>query len=259
MILFHRHYGDGTPLIILHGLFGQSDNLAGVARLLGNNFSVYCIDQRNHGQSGHAHEFTYDAMVGDLVETLDDLRLNKVHLLGHSMGGKTAMFFARKYPERLHSLTVVDIGPRYYAPHHGEIIAGIQVLKPGELTSRQEAEELLAYSIKDASTRQFLLKNLVRGDDGRFFWRFNLDAIAENSENVGEALPGGALNIPTLFYRGGNSSYIIPEEYDTILQQFPEAVFATMQDAGHWLHAEKPQEFVDTIMDFLSIHDSTTS
>jgi pimeloyl-ACP methyl ester carboxylesterase len=255
MILFHRHYGAGNPLIILHGLFGQSDNWAGIAKVLGNQFSVYCMDMRNHGQSPHHPDFSYEAMANDVLETLYDLRLNKIHLLGHSMGGKAAMFFAQNHPEKLHSLISVDIGPRYYAPHHTEIIAGLKSIQLETIKTRSQADEQFMQFVPDSATRQFLLKNLVRTNDQQFVWRFNLDVIAKEIEHVGEALPPGAVNVPTLFYRGEHSNYILPEEYPSILQQFPEAVFKTMQGAGHWLHAEKPQEFMETCIEFLNIHD----
>jgi len=256
MILFHRHYGAGTPLIILHGLFGQSDNWAGVAKIFGNQFNVYCMDMRNHGQSAHDPKFSYKAMANDVLDTLNDLRLNKVHLLGHSMGGKAAMFFAQNHPEKLHSLISVDIGPRYYPPHHAEIIHGLKSLQLDTIKTRAEAEEHLGRFIQDSATRQFLLKNLVRTADEQFSWRFNLDGISKEIEHVGEALPNGAVNVPTLFYRGENSSYILPQEYPSILLQFPEATYKTMLNAGHWLHAEKPQEFIETCNEFLHIHNS---
>jgi esterase len=255
MILFHRHYGAGNPLIILHGLFGQSDNWAAIAKTFGNQFNVYCMDLRNHGQSAHLPEFSYEVMANDLLETLNDLRLTKVHLLGHSMGGKAAMFFAQRFPEKLHSLISVDIGPRYYAPHHAEIIEGLKSVQLQTIKTRSEAEEQLAHFVPDTATRQFLLKNLVRTNTDQFVWRFNLNVIASEIEQIGEALPPGAVNVPTLFYRGEMSRYILTEDYTSILHQFPEATFKTMPSAGHWLHAEKPQEFIDTCLDFLNIHD----
>lgn len=248
MILFHRHYGEGAPLVILHGLFGQCDNWVSIAKSLGEKgHSVYCVDLRNHGQSPHSPEFSMEEMAEDVRETLDDLRLGRVHLLGHSMGGKVAMFFAQQWPERLLSLLVIDIGIRYYPPHHQDIISGLQSIDVDALASRNDADAQLAHYVEEVSTRQFLLKNLYRKEDNSFGWRFNLPVITTRIEEVGRALPEGRVNVPTLFYRGGQSRYVKAEEYDDIKKQFPQAEFKTMEDAGHWLHAENPAEFVEEI------------
>jgi len=251
MILFNRQYGEGEPLIILHGLFGQSDNLTTVAKALGVDFHVYVMDQRNHGQSGHDDTFNYKSMVDDLAETLNALKLEKIHLLGHSMGGKTAMLFTVNYPERILSLSVADIGPRYYSQHHQEIIDGLNSLKLDELESRSDAESKLLKYIPEIGTRQFLLKNLYRNESQKFAWRFNLPVISREIENVGEEIINEPVSIPTLFYSGSNSSYIKEADHEKIKSIFPLAEFKVMKDAGHWLHAENPEEFVKTIRGFI--------
>ena len=251
MILFYHQYGEGEPLIILHGLFGQSDNLTTVAKALGNDFNVYVMDQRNHGYSGHDETFNYDAMVNDLAETLDELKLSKIHLLGHSMGGKTAMFFAVKYPGRILSLSVADIGPRYYRQHHQGIIEGLNALELDELKSRSDADSKLSKYIPEIGTRQFLLKNLYRTENQKFAWRFNILVISREIENVGQEVIHEPVEIPALFYSGGNSRYIVDADHEKIKSIFPLAEFAVMKNAGHWLHAENPVEFVRTIRSFI--------
>jgi esterase len=244
MILFERHFGSGEPLIILHGLFGQSDNWTSIARKLGDHFTVYTLDLRNHGQSGHDNVMNYDVMADDLLETIDYLGIQKMHLIGHSMGGKVAMLFALKYPERLEKLIIADIGPRFYKPHHQKILQGLNQLDLDLLTTRVDAENELSQLIPDAGTRQFLLKNLYRNNEGGFSWRFNLPVITEEIDHIGEQLPSGICTTSTLFFHGGKSDYIIQSDYSEILNYFPNAEFQIMQGAGHWLHAENPNEFI---------------
>ncbi len=251
MILFHRIYGEGPPLVILHGLFGQSDNWATLARAWSNQFRVIIIDQRNHGQSPHEAAFSYELMADDLAETLDILNLESVQLIGHSMGGKTAMFFAQKYPQRLTKLIVADIAPRAYAPHHGEIIAALKTLPLERLKDRNSADNELAKGIPDFGTRQFLLKNLYRNDSGGFSWRFNLEAISAQISEVGKAMPDSIVETPTLFVRGSKSKYITDQDQRDIAHQFTNVRFETISDAGHWLHAEQPEAFGKVVLDFL--------
>jgi hypothetical protein len=244
MILFERHFGSGEPLIILHGLFGQSDNWTSIARKLGEQFTVYTLDLRNHGQSGHHNTMNYDVMADDLLETINHLGIQKMHLIGHSMGGKVAMLFALKYPERLNKLIIADIGPRFYEPHHQKILYGLNQLDLDSLSSRIDAENELSLFIPDTGTRQFLLKNLYRDTEGGFSWRFNLPIITAKINRIGEQLPKGVCTTSTLFFHGEKSDYIIPSDYSDILQYFPNAEFEIMQGAGHWLHAENPTEFI---------------
>lgn len=248
MILFHRHFGEGKPIVILHGLFGQCDNWVSVSKMLGDRHnSVFAIDLRNHGHSPHSPEFSYELMARDVADTLHDLRIQKVHLMGHSMGGKVAMLFSQLYPEMLRSVIIVDISPRYYPPHHGEIISGLKSVDILNISSRAEAENSMEPFIKNPSVRQFLLKNLFRNDKNQFRWRFNLEILSASLEKVGQSIPTGNVDVPALFYHGQNSDYVSVDEYTEIMQQFLSAEFRQMAGAGHWLHAENTEEFVQTI------------
>jgi len=249
MILAQREYGKEGPLVvILHGLFGQNDNWASIARKLSETLHVFTFDLRNHGASEHSNIFTYEAMADDVIETLTYLGIKKCHLIGHSMGGKVAMLCGQLVPEYFESLLIVDIGPKYYKPHHQEILYGLQQLKLNELSSRSEADKALQAYIPDFGTRQFLLKNLHRTENDEFEWRFNLDVIADKIEEVGKALSQAGVQIPTLFYRGSKSRYVLDDDFQEIRTIFQNARFETMEDAGHWLHAEKPDEMISTIL-----------
>lgn len=245
--------GEGTPFLILHGFLGMSDNW----KTLGNEFAdagyeVHLIDQRNHGRSPHSDEFNYLLMAKDVKEYCDLHKLEKCILLGHSMGGKTAMLTAALFPHIIEKLIVADISPKYYAPHHEQILAGLQAVDNAELSSRGEAEELLSQYVKEQGVRLFLLKNLYWKSKGKLALRFNLDSLVKNVENVGEALPQDAtFSKPALFLRGGNSNYITPEDHSLIKKHFPEAVIETIPNVGHWLHAENKDAFFTAVMRFL--------
>jgi len=250
--LFTRTYGDKfPPLVILHGLFGQSDNWTSIARSISSEVGVILIDQRNHGQSPHSAEMNYTLMAADVKKTLDAEGIKKIHLLGHSMGGKTAMWFAYYYPEYLESLIIADIAPRYYPPHHQSIIEGLKKLDLSAIQSRNEADELLSENIPEFGVRQFLLKNLNRKDDGTFEWRFNLKGIAEEIEEVGKAFEHEISVTKTLFLRGAKSRYINEDDEKMIKKQFPESVIQTIPNAGHWLHAEQPELFLEALKQHL--------
>jgi len=245
--LFYQKTGQGPDLVILHGLFGQSDNWASMAKMLEKDFTVYLVDQRNHGRSPHDDVFNYEVMAEDLLS----LSLPKFSIIGHSMGGKTAMFFAKKYPHLLEKLVVVDIGTKHYPVHHQEIIDALLGLDVDAFTSRNDADDALKKKISDFGTRQFLLKNLYRKEDNSFGWRFNLEVIADQIEEVGKALEGEACEIETLFINGANSRYVKEEDKTGILKHFPKAKFETIADAGHWVHAEQPDILAKALMKFL--------
>ncbi len=255
MKLFYRKYGQGgQPVIILHGLFGQSDNWNTIAKQISEHgFEVYTVDQRNHGLSPHSTEWNYQAMSKDIAELMDDLQLKKIILLGHSMGGKTAMRFTIDYPQLVDKLIVVDIAPKYYPPHHQSVLNGLLAIDFNHVKTRKEAETILSQYIDDSGTKQFLLKNIYWKDTGEMEWRFNLDVISKEIENVGEALiVEHPCNVPSLFIKGQKSAYITSADLDTIRKTFSHVRFQTISDAGHWVHAENPVAFLDVTLNFLN-------
>ncbi|HEY9004792.1 alpha/beta fold hydrolase [Ohtaekwangia sp.] len=258
MKLFFREYLPVDPsaarqtIVILHGLFGSSDNWLTQARILSNNnYRVYTVDQANHGQSYHSESFDYITMVNDLKELLEDLKLDKPVILGHSMGGKTAMNFAVAHPDKLSKLIVVDIAPKYYDLEHYTIVKGLNAIPIESITSRNEADQLLAAYVPEPDVRQFLLKNLHRKPDNGFSWKINLPLITEQLSNIGVDLQfPGKFDKPTMFIRGRRSKYIQDADWTRIKEVFPQATLETLE-TGHWVQAEKPQEFVELVMKWL--------
>jgi esterase len=251
MKLNFKKSGSGPPLVILHGLFGSLDNWFSIAKELMEHFTLYLVDQRNHGDSPHSEDWNYAVMVEDLKELFDAEGLDKVFLMGHSMGGKTVMNFAVKYPERVEKLIVADISPRYYPVHHESILEGLNSLNLKEIKSRKEADDQLAKYISELGIRQFLLKSLTRDSTG-FTWKINLSAITKNIENVGEALAEGTkFDGPTLFLAGANSNYIQQKDLQDLETHFPNYELEFIADAGHWLHAEQPHSVVEEMRRFL--------
>ncbi len=256
MQLNFKKVGEGSPLIILHGLFGSLDNWMTVAKELGNYFEVYMVDARNHGQSPHSEVFNYPAMVEDLVEfvTIHIVYENKALpvILGHSMGGKTAMQFAVDYPHLLSKLIVADIAPKAYPVHHDLIINSLKSLDFNVIKTRQAADEQLAQYIFDLPTRQFLLKNLYWAAEGQLAFRFNLEAISIHIDEVGAEIK---YILPfyqqTLFIRGDKSNYILDSDWGQIEKIFPNAQLRTIENSGHWVHAENSNEFILFLKEFL--------
>ncbi len=252
MKLFFRELGQGKPIIILHGLFGSSDNWLTQAKLFAPLYKVFSVDLRNHGQSPHSDDFDYASMVGDLNEFIQDQKISDPVIIGHSMGGKTAMNFALAHPDKISKLIVVDISPREYNLEHYTIVEGLKAIPIDKLSSRNEADEILSQSVPEADVRQFLLKNLQRKNTGGFSWKINLPVIANKLSNVGVDLQfRGQFDKPTLFIRGGKSKYVRDEDWKRITEIFPAAQLETM-DTGHWVQAEKPQEFAELVMQWLS-------
>ena len=251
-LLNHKILGNGEPLVILHGLFGSLDNWITLAKKWSSSFQVILVDQRNHGLSFHDDEFTYRAMSKDLKKLLDHYELKSINLLGHSMGGKTAMIFSESHPEYLKKLIIADIGPKNYPVHHTSIIDAFYEVPIKELKSRNEADQILQHLIPEFGLRQFLLKNLARTPDG-FKWKMNLDVIAKNIKEVGiSTFPQCSFNGSTLFINGGKSHYILTEDLKDIKCAFSNSKFITIDNAGHWLHSEKPIEFYQAVNEFLN-------
>lgn len=245
--------GEGKPFIILHGFLGMGDNW----KTLGNKFAedgyeVHLLDQRNHGRSPHLDEMNYPAMAKDVQEYCTKNNLEKIILLGHSMGGKVAMFAAGDYPLLIEKLIIVDISPKYYSPHHQQILDGLSALEEKAFSSRGEAEDFLANYIKDEGTRLFLLKNLYRKNGEILTLRLNLEILKEKVEEVGAALPSGLqFEKPTFFIKGGKSQYITSEDKPLIEHHFPNSQIKEISGAGHWVHAEKMSEFYKEVESFL--------
>lgn len=241
------------PLIILHGLFGMSDNWTTLSRQFAENgFLVYAVDARNHGRSLHSEEFNYSVMSEDLIELLDEEGISIASVIGHSMGGKTAMWLACNHPDRVSKLITADISPKYYSPHHQTIFAAIHRVDLQQLTSRREAETGLREMLHDEDTVQFLLKNLYWNEKEKLAWRFYLTGITKNIGSIGMALPAEyRYNGQTLFLRGEKSGYITVGDESEIIKHFPNAMISTVSNAGHWIHAENPKGFMDVVMSFL--------
>ena len=253
MILNFKKFGEGPPLIVLHGVFGSLDNWMTVGKELAKNFTVYLVDQRNHGSSFHSEVFDYEHMQNDLLKLLKSENISKCHLLGHSMGGKVAMNFACNYPQKLDKLVVVDIAPRSYPPHHHDIFEGFKSIKLASLTSRKEADDQLSSKIGNPGVRQFILKNLQRTPQG-FQWKINLKAIEQNAKEIGKALePDARFEEETLFIRGSESDYIVESDKESITKHFPKFRLETVQGAGHWVHAQKPKELIHLLNNFLEL------
>lgn len=252
-MLHSRIEGTGQPLLIIHGFLGMSDNWKTMGgQYVENGFQVHAIDMRNHGKSFHSDEFTYDAMGQDLYEYCKEHNLDKVDIIGHSMGGKASMFFATTYPEKVNKLVVADIGPKYYRQHHQDILAGLNEVDFAQKPTRNDVEEILKEYIEDFGTRQFLLKNLYWKEPGQLAFRFNLPVLTENIENIGKAIPEGSVyEGPVLFLRGDKSNYIKDEDFEMIHNHFPKAIIKDIANSGHWLHADNPQDFVAETLAFL--------
>ncbi len=252
MRLAYKKYGAGRPLVILHGLLGASGNwhtLAG--KTFAARFEVYAVDLRNHGRSPHSDVFDYPAMVEDLLEFVDEHGLARVHLLGHSMGGKTAMHFALAHPERVERLVVVDIGPGAYPPRHAEIFEALRALDLGAYAARSDLDAALARRIPSYPIRQFLLKNLAYDGSG-YAWQMNLEGLYRNYARINAAVDDGRTFAgPVLFIRGGASDYVDEADLPAIRALFPQAYLVTIAGAGHWVHAEKPDAFAEAVLAFL--------
>jgi esterase len=253
MKLFFRKSGAGKPLIILHGLFGMSDNWMALSKQFAENgFTVYAADARNHGRSPHSSDFNYSVMSNDVVGLMNDKDISSAVLIGHSMGAKTAMWLACENPSRVSALVVADMSPRAYAPHQQSVIAAIHSVMPDRINSRKEAEARLRETLHDEATVQFLLKNLYWNEQEKLAWRFNLDGIEKNISSIDVALPSGYhFEGNTLFIRGERSGYITDADASFIRKQFPSAQIETVTGAGHWVHAENPQGFMTLVMQFL--------
>lgn len=249
----HLHYhrsGQGRPLVMLHGLFGSWDNLGASVKALAENHDVIAVDLRNHGRSSHQPDHSYPDMAEDLLRLLDSLSIERVVLLGHSMGGKVAMEFALTHPERVERLIVVDIAPVEYPHHHKKVFEGLKSLNLKNIKSRNQADEHLSEHVNEPGVRAFLLKNLYR-EEGLFRWRMNLETLETQYANIAAAPRTGLFDKPTLFIKGADSDYLTSDHQHEVASRFPQAKLKIIAGTGHWPHAEKPDLFMRIVKDFI--------
>jgi esterase len=253
MNLHFEAVGEGPPLIILHGLLGSADNWRSMSRRLGAHYKVFAIDLRNHGRSPHSDIFDYDVMTADLREFMEQQALRRIMLLGHSIGGKVAMQFALDYSEQVDRLVIVDIAPKPYELSERYILEALRSLDLTRYKSFADVDAALAEEVSGESLRQFLLKNLARDENGRLRWKAHLEAIDRNYDKLARGVgPERTFDKPTLFIRGGRSNYIGDDDVPLIRQIFPQADIATLPEAGHWVHVDLPEEFFQTVLNFLN-------
>ncbi|MCD6017931.1 MAG: alpha/beta hydrolase [Bacteroidetes bacterium] len=255
MKLAFREFGSGQPLIILHGLFGQSDNWNTLAkRFAEKGFHVFTLDLRNHGLSPHSEVWNYEVMAADVKVFIDDKRLADPVLLGHSMGGKTLLFFERLFPHIAQKLIIADIAPRAYEPHHDSVLKALNAVDFSEINTRKDAEAILGQYITDFGTKQFLLKNIYWREDEtkQMDWRFDLKTITTEYNNIGVAVPHFKSDTPALFIRGEKSNYISEADEKEIATYFPDYILKTIDNSGHWVHAEQPEAFLNCVLEFIT-------
>lgn len=251
-ILHSQILGEGKPLLILHGYFGMSDNWRTLGNQFAEDYEVHLIDQRNHGRSFHADEFNYEVLAEDLYNYIQHHKLENIFLIGHSMGGKTAMLFAVTYPELVDKLIVVDISPRAYEPHHNAILAGLNSVDFSKQNTRRLVDDQIKKYIPEMGVRQFLLKNVYWAAKGVLDYRFNLKSLTDNNPEVGKALSQNTkFTKPSLFLKGEKSDYITENESLIINTHFPNHKIIEINKAGHWLHAENPKDFYKEVRNFL--------
>ena len=256
MKLAFREFGTGQPLIILHGLFGQSDNWNTLAKNFAErSFHVFTVDQRNHGLSPHSDTWNYEVMADDLKELIEDHHLKSPIIMGHSMGGKTVMFFEWKYPGVASKIIIADISPRAYEPHHDAVLKALKSVDFTLTKTRKDAEAKLNEYISDFGTKQFLLKNIYWKDaeNNIMDWRFNLKAIDENYNNIGVEAPLFKSTTKCLVIRGERSNYVTNKDVDDFKLRFSDCTLETIIGAGHWVHAEKPKEFFEAVIKFITV------
>lgn len=253
MKLHYRIIGEGNPVLLLHGLFGMSDNLQSFGRQLAEkNHQVIIVDLRNHGQSPHDEVHSYQAMADDIIELMQNLNLNKVDIIGHSMGGKVVLKLLNSHAEKINKAVVIDIAPWFYPVHHREILDALLSIDLNILRTRKEVERALGEKIKDQGTLFFLLKNLYWLAPDQLAWRFNLHAINRQIEVIGEdTWPDQVISTPVLFIRGEKSNYIDPYRMNEITKWYPQADLTEIKNSGHWVHAENPADLLAVVGEYI--------
>ena len=252
MKLHYKSSGSGEPVVILHGLFGMLDNWATFGRYLSDAYAVYTPDLRNHGRSPHDEVFNYDVLAEDLRDFIIEHGLGPATVIGHSLGGKTAMLAALRWPQLISRMIVVDIAPRAYIAQHDTVIAALQRIDPGATSSRNEMEARMMEELHDIQVSRLLVKNLARNADGTLYWRMNLPVLTASYASLSKAIqadrpfPG-----PALFVRGGKSKYILDEDMEMIHALFPSSTLITIPGAGHWVHADAMEELLAVTRQFI--------
>jgi len=250
--LNYKTYGEAKypALVILHGFLGSADNWHTLAKQFSSDFQVWTIDQRNHGRSPHAYEFNYDVLVDDLYDFLDEHQISQPILLGHSMGGKVVMQYALQFPQLVSKLIVVDMAPYAYAHHHQTVLEALKNIHLERFAKREEIENALSEYIPEWDTRQFIMKSIYY-ENGKYQWRFYTESLIDNYEEILKGVHGKVFDGQTLFIKGENSQYIAKERWSEIISLFPKAELVEIPGAGHWVHAEKPQEFYQAVISYL--------
>ncbi|SMF54718.1 esterase [Alteromonadaceae bacterium Bs31] len=252
MPLNARQAGTGKPVVLIHGLFGSLENLGGIARQLAKHYCVHSIDLPNHGRSPHSDETSLAQMAEQVYHWLQKQSFQHASFIGHSLGGKVAMELALDHPTCVDRLAVLDISPVHYDPHHHQVFQGLLAIRPDELNSRGQAEEILAQHVEEPAVRSFLLKNLARQGKG-YGWRMNLNTLHKHYPQLVKGNRSGAcFRGKTLFLKGGRSAYIQNSHHGEIVSRFPSAQFKIVADTGHWLHAEKPDLVTRLLLKFLA-------
>lgn len=246
--LNYKTFGEGPDVIVLHGLFGMLDNWKSFARELAEDYKVWILDQRDHGKSPHSKEFDYSLLSGDLHHFFQVHGISSAYLIGHSMGGKTAMTFASLYPTLIHKQVIVDIAPKPYPGGHEYIIDAILSIPIDSIQSRKEVDALLdQQGIKQLAVRQFLMKNLSRHPEGGYRWKANFQLLAESYAKIMSSTFSDPIKVDTLFVKGERSDYIAEDDKMLLTSLFPSHTLVEIAGAGHWVHAEKPRELLDLV------------
>lgn len=253
MRLNFKKLGQGPPLLILHGLFGSGNNWKTIAKSFIDHFEVYLIDLRNHGKSPHSDAFNYDLMAEDIDELLRENGLERVNIIGHSMGGKTAINFSLRNPDKVLKLIIVDIGIKEYPVKDTEMLEALIEMDFNKILTRQDADKCLAKTVLEFNVRQFLLQNLYWTKDRKLAWKMNVKALVERIDEIGKPQFSDKPFInPCLFVKGSDSDYVLEEDKEEIDQVFTNCEIRSISGANHWVHIDKPREFLDIVLEFLN-------
>lgn len=248
-----KTFGSGDPIVILHGLFGMLDNWQTIAKKLAEDYMVYVVDLRDHGKSEHTNDFNYPLLAQDIAEFLESEWIHEAYIIGHSMGGKTALQLVKDHPDVVEKLIVVDIGIKSYKGGHEIILEALRSVPIDTVETRKEVENHLSQYISEPGIRLFLMKNLTRNKEGGYRWKMNLNLLTKHYQEILAGVTfDDVIDTPTLFIRGGKSAYILDEDIDNLSSLFNDMKLVTVEDAGHWVHAEQPNELLSAIRSFLS-------